>query len=217
MPQFARKIGRFGRQLQNRIAGLCFTRACGSVAAMTDTAPTIAIAYFSGHGHTRRLAESVAEGTGPARLIDVETITPEDWAALDAADAILFGTPTYMGSSAARFDGFLEEASSRWVDQLWADKIAGGFTVATYPSGDKLSTLMRLAVYAAQMGMIWVGPNQIGAPVRPEHPGLNRDGSHLGLMATSSRDKAQLIAAEDRETARHFGTRIAHAARRWRG
>ena len=177
--------------------------------------PAIAIPYFSGNGHTRRLAEGVAAGMPSVRLIDVEEIGNDDWAAMDAADAILFGTPTYMGSSAARFDRFLEEASDRWPDQLWADKIAGGFTVATYPSGDKLNTLMRLAVYAAQMGMIWVGPNQIGAPVAPQHPDLNRDGSHLGLMATSSRDKREMIGAGDMETARRFGARIAAAAARW--
>ena len=182
---------------------------------MKDRHPVIAVTYVTGNGHTRRLAQAVAEGAGPARLIDVDQITAGDWQALDAADAILFGTPTYMGSSAAKFDVFLEEASNRWADQQWADKIAGGFTVATYPSGDKLNTLMRLAIYAAQMGMIWVGPNQIGAPVLPEHPDLNRDGSHLGLMATSSRDKEKLIESGDLETARRFGTRIARVTRRW--
>lgn len=183
---------------------------------MSRSDPTIAVAYFSGNGHTRKLAHTVAEGAAAARLIDVERMDDADWAALDRADAILFGTPTYMGSSAARFDRFLEDASDRWADQLWANKIAGGFTVATYPSGDKLNTLMRLAIYAAQMGMIWIGPNQIGAPVAPEHPGLNRDGSHLGLMATSSRDKRELIGPDDIETARLFGARIAAAAQRWR-
>lgn len=176
----------------------------------------VAIAYFTGSGHTRRLAEALAEGTGDARLIDVENITAGDWTALDTAPAILFGTPTYMGSSAARFDQFLEEASDRWPDQHWADKLAGGFTVATYPSGDKLNTLMRLAIYATQMGMLWIGPNAIGAPVDPSQPGINRDGAMLGLMATSSRDKSQLIDTEDRATARLFGMRVREALTRWR-
>lgn len=87
--------------------------------------PAIVITCFSGHGHTRRLAQAVADGAAPARLVNVEEITGEDWTALDAADAILFGTPTYMGSSAAGFEAFLEAAASRWEDQLWADKIAG--------------------------------------------------------------------------------------------
>ena len=183
---------------------------------MTDKPPRIAIPYFTGNGHTRRLAEAVASGTPSGRLIDVEKITPDDWTALDAADAILFGTPTYMGSAAATFERFLEDASERWVDQGWGNKLAGGFTVGTYPSGDKLSTLIRLAVYASQMGMLWIGPDTIGAPVDPSKPGINRDGSNLGLTATSSRDKAEMIDAGDRETARLFGQRVTAAATRWR-
>ena len=176
---------------------------------------TICIPYFTGAGHTAKLAQYIADGIGAARLIDVSRITPADWDALDTAPAIVFGTPTYMGSSAARFDIFLEEASSRWMTQDWANKIAGGFTVATFPSGDKLSSLMRLSVYAAQMGMIWVGPNAIGAPVNPDAPGLNQNGSWLGLMATSSRDKSELITADDAETARLFGARIAQNSKRF--
>ncbi len=179
------------------------------------TQHTICIPYFSGNGHTAKLADHIAKGIGTARLIDIEQITQDDWDAMDAAPAILFGTPTYMGSSAARYDMFLEEASSRWVKQVWANKIAGGFTVATFPSGDKLSTLMRLAVYAAQMGMIWIGPNAIGAPVNAQASGLNQNGSWLGLMATSSRDKSELITPEDAETAQRFGMRIRQASDRW--
>jgi NAD(P)H dehydrogenase (quinone) len=182
---------------------------------MSKLAPAIAIPYFSGNGHTRVLAEAIADGAGKARLIDVEQISSEDWDALDHADAIVFGAPTYMGSTAARYDMFLEIASERWPDQLWADKIAAGFTVATYPSGDKFSTLMRLTVYAAQMGMIWVGQKEIGAPVHEDRGALNAQGSWLGLMAVSSRDKTQMVDADDLETARLFGTRIAEAATRW--
>ena len=176
---------------------------------------SIVIPYFTGQGHTRVLAEAIAEGAGHARIIDVEHITQADWQAMDAAAAIVFGAPTYMGSSAARYDVFLEEASERWPDQLWADKIAAGFTVATYPSGDKFSTLMRLCVYAAQMGMIWVGQAEIGAPVHPQNGNINSQGSWLGLMAMSSRDKAQMVEADDVATARRFGHRIAAAAARW--
>lgn len=115
-------------------------------------------------------------------------ITDADWAALDAADGILFGAPTYMGSTAAQFDMFREEAASRWETQDWQDKMADSFTVGTYCSGDKFSALTRMAVYAVQMGMIWVGQTEICAPVDEAKPGINRDGGWLGLIATSSRD-----------------------------
>ncbi len=179
----------------------------------------VAIVYFSGQGHTRRLAEYVAGALGEegcnARLIDVEQMAETDWAALNAADAILFGTPTYMGGVAARFKQFMDDCSEIWSKQEWADKLAGGFTVATFPGGDKLSTLMHLTVFAAQHGMIWVGQDQIGAPVRKDEPDINASGVWLGLAATSSRDKTQMLVEGDLETARRFGGRVARAARRW--
>ncbi len=178
------------------------------------TAP-ICLPYHTGNGHTRRLVEAIASGMPAARMIEVAQIGAGDWAALDAAPGIIFACPTYMGSTSASYAQFLEAASDRWPDQLWADKIAAGATVATYPSGDKLMTLQQLAVYAAQQGMIWVGQQEIGAPVDKTQPGINADGSHLGLMATASRDKDQLVRADDLETARRFGARIAMAVARW--
>lgn len=175
----------------------------------------ICIPYFSGFGHTARLAELVAEGAGGARLIDCTAISQGDWTAMDGATMIVFGAPTYMGSTAARFDLFLEEAADRWMHQAWTDKMAAGFTVAAHPSGDKLSALTRLAVFGAQMGMIWVGQAEIGAPTFPDRVGLNRDGSWLGLMATELRDSDDLIDPKDEHLATLFGARLAGAAQRW--
>lgn len=178
-------------------------------------APRICLPYHSGNGHTRRLVEGIAAGMSSPRIIDVAAMHSADWDALDAAPAIVFACPTYMGCTSAVYAGFLEAAADRWPGQRWADKLAAGATVASYPSGDKLMTLTRLAVYAAQQGMLWVGQAEIGAPVHADRPGLNRDGSHLGLMATAARDKTRLIREDDLDTAARFGARIARAAVRW--
>ncbi|MCK8463038.1 NAD(P)H-dependent oxidoreductase [Aliiroseovarius sp. S1339] len=176
----------------------------------------ICLPYFSGFGHTKRIAAAIADGIGTsARLINVEAISNDDWAALDAADAIIFGAPTYMGSAAARFSQFLEEVDTRWEDGLWVDKIAAGFTTGIHPSGDKLATLQRLSTFAAQMGMIWVGQSDIGAPVKPNRPGVNRDGSWLGLMVTEQLGEADDLPADDLDNARRFGARILLATKRW--
>lgn len=182
--------------------------------APITTAP-ICLPYFTGFGHTARLARAIADGIGDARLIDVKAITDADWDALDAAPAIVFGSPTYMGSTAAQFDLFLEGAGERWDSHAWTDKLAAGFTVAMHASGDKLAALQRMSVFAAQMGMIWVGQAAIGAPVKPDQPGINRDGSWLGLMATAAPETEQKISSGDLETARRFGQRIAMASARW--
>ncbi|WP_420569318.1 flavodoxin family protein [Thalassovita sp.] len=179
----------------------------------------IAITYFSGAGHTRKLADTLALALGredcAARLIDVTSMEPLDWQALEASDAILFGAPTYMGGPAAEFKAFMDATSDIWEQQLWADKLAAGFTVATFPAGDKLSTLMQMNIFAMQHGMIWIGQDQIGAPVDQTKPGINQTGAWLGLSATTVRDKTQLVASEDLDTAHRFGKRIARAVRRW--
>lgn len=182
------------------------------------TTTSICIPYFSGFGHTKRIAETIAEAIGDAaKLLDVETLADADWQALDQADAIIFGAPTYMGSAAARFSLFLEQIDTRWEHGVWSDKIAAGFTTAIHPSGDKLAALQRLSIFAAQMGMIWVGPTDIGAPVKPDRAGLNRDGSWLGLMVTEQLGAEEDLLPEDLDTARRFGRRVLNATRRWNG
>lgn len=61
--------------------------------------PQIVVVYHSGYGHTQRVAQQVAEGANAQLLaIDAEGNLPEGgWETLNAADAIIFGTPTYMG------------------------------------------------------------------------------------------------------------------------
>ena len=176
----------------------------------------VAVCYCSGAGHTRVLAEEVAAGAAAGcevRLVDVEVAV--DWDLLHRADGILFGAPTYMGSVAAGFKTFMDATSDFWSDQLWQDKMAGGFTVGSSPSGDKTVTLATLAVFAAQHGMIWVGQAEIGPPNKPERAGVNLDGFSHGLAATSSRDKSVMIEPGDRATARMFGARFAGAVARW--
>lgn len=178
--------------------------------------PLICLPWFSETGHVQSLAQEIAAGVeasgARAVTMDVTDLSPADRQALDAACLIAFGCPTYMGSTPARYSLFLEEAASTWPDLRWQDKLAAGFVSAIHPSGDKLSALSRLSIYAAQMGMIWVGQTAIGAPVYPDRQGLNADGSWLGLMAT---DSGETLRPEDAQTARHFGTRLAQMAARW--
>ncbi|WP_322867045.1 flavodoxin family protein [Aquicoccus sp. G2-2] len=179
--------------------------------------PPICIAYFSGSRRTEAMAREIRTGTGQeCRMIDVAQVGPEDWQALAAAPGIVFGSPTYMGGVAGAVAQFFEDASRYWDNGDWADKIAGGFTTSMHPSGDKLSTLLRMAVFAAQMQMVWIGQGEISAPINPENAGINRDGAWLGLMATDPCD-GTLLTEGDLETARRFGARIAMACARWHG
>jgi NAD(P)H dehydrogenase (quinone) len=185
----------------------------------------IAIAYHSGFGHTGRQAAAVARGVESVGGATVELLTvdePDDelWAKLTAADAIIFGAPTYMGSPSAVFKAFEEAAVDPvWAKNLaWRDKIAAGFTNSKAMSGDKLNSLLSLAVFAAQHGMIWVGldlyPGWAESTASIED--LNRLGSWIGAMAQSDADlSAEKAPPEtDLRTAEALGARVARVTLR---
>lgn len=184
----------------------------------------VAVVYHSGFGHTQVLAEAVAAGAreidADAVLLSVDDLEQLDWDRLADADAIIFGSPTYMGSVSAPFKAFMDASSKIWFEQGWKDKLAAGFTNSASYSGDKLNTLQQLSVFAAQHGMVWVGlgllPGNNSSQGSPDD--LNRIGSYLGAMAQSNADQgADLVPPQsDRDTARHLGRRVAQAARRWK-
>lgn len=184
----------------------------------------IAIAYFSGYGHTARQAQAVLEGASSqagveAKLYSVTELDDAGWAELDAADAIIFGTPTYMGSAAAKFKEFMEISSKRWYTRSWQDKLAAGFTTSASQSGDKLSTLVQLMILACQHGMLWVsldllpGNNSSQGSVND----LNRLGSTSGAMAQANADQgADAMLESDLNTASRLGQRVAEQLLRLR-
>ncbi|MBL8567516.1 MAG: flavodoxin family protein [Phreatobacter sp.] len=184
----------------------------------------VAVVYHSGYGHTKVQAEAVQRGAASvagteASLVAVEEVESH-WPLLDAADALIFGAPTYMAGASAPFKVFLDETSGRWAGQQWKDKLAAGFTNSAGYNGDKLATLQQFALFAMQHGMIWVGlgllPGNHTSAGSPED--LNRLAGFLGAMAQSNADQgADLVPpAADRLTAEHLGRRVAEAAQRWR-
>ena len=175
----------------------------------------IVIVYHSGYGHTKKVAEAVAQGSGGELLaIDAEGNLPEcGWDKLNAAQAIVFGTPTYMGSVSWQFKKFADASSKPWYTQAWKDKLAAGFTNSASMNGDKLSTLHYLFTLSQQHGMLWVGtgmmPSNAKASTRND---INYVASSSGLMtATPSDASADEMVPGDIETAKKFGQRIAQA------
>ena len=95
--------------------------------------PRLAIAHWSGSGSVTLAAQLIADGSRAegveADLIDVSKIGDAGWETLAQADAIIFGTPTYMGGPAAGFKAFMDATGSAiFVKRQWLDKLAGGFT-----------------------------------------------------------------------------------------
>ncbi|MEH2071883.1 MAG: flavodoxin family protein [Nostoc sp.] len=193
--------------------------------------PTIAIVYFSGAGHTHLMAQAIAEGASKVEDITVNLLRIEGeqiingrWkndsmmATLNQADAIVFGSPTYMGGVAAQFKAFIDTGSEVWFRHGWKDKIAGGFTHSSSLSGDKQSTLLYLATNAAQHGMIWVNVGDLQSFLFGKDDGVNRLGGFLGVMGQSQLDmsgKEAVLDSGDYLTSQRFGQRIAEATKRW--
>lgn len=181
--------------------------------------PNIVVVYHSGYGHTQRMAQAVAEGAGAQLLaIDAEGNLPEGgWEQLDAADAIVMGSPTYMGSVSWQFKKFADASSKRWFSQAWKDKLFAGFTNSATMNGDKLSTLHYLFTLAMQHGGVWVGTGMMPSNTKAaQRNDVNYVGSSAGAMASTPADAspAEMLPG-DLETARRFGQRIAEVAARW--
>jgi NAD(P)H dehydrogenase (quinone) len=184
---------------------------------------TVAIIYHSGFGHTKLQAEAVEQGVTAVDGVDALLLTAEEAGAdldrLDDVEAIIFGSPTYMGSMSAEMKKFLETAAAKWFTQAWKDKVAGAFTNSSSFSGDKLNTLVGLMINAMQQGMIFVSLGMHPAASDPESmnhiqgPGpevVNRTGSSIGPMAASFQvNPGDAPSSGDLATAKAYGTRVA--------
>lgn len=178
----------------------------------------VSIIFDSGYGHTAKQAQAVAEGVRRVPGAEATLISVADgnipWAALEASDAIIFGSPTYNGLVTARFKQFMEDSTRpAWLPQRWRNKIAAGFTNSGAMHGDKLNTLVSMALFAAQHGMIWVGLDLFPGRTRDD---TNRVGGWLGAMAQSNDEPPDLSPIEsDLKTAAHLGQRVAEVSRQF--
>ncbi|MGJ7526746.1 flavodoxin family protein [Variovorax sp. GB1P17] len=177
----------------------------------------IVVVFHSGYGHTQRVAQAVAESAGAQLLaIDADGNLPEGgWETLAAADAIIFGSPTYMGGVSWQFKKFADASSKVWYTQGWKDKLFAGFTNSATMNGDKVTTMTYLWTLAMQHSGIWVSmgilPSNNKAATRDS---MNYVGGYGGLLTQSPSDAspAEMLKG-DFETARAFGARIAQVAR----
>ena len=166
------------------------------------------VVYHSGYGHTQFIAQSVAKGAN-AQLVAIDAdgnVSESDWAALDAADAIVFGSPTYMGGVSWQFKKFADASSKRWFTRAWQDKLFAGFSVSASLNGDKGMTLAYLNTLAAQHGGLWISlgmaPANSSAATRND---VNNLGGSVGLLVQAPSDAgADKIPQGDVDTAVKF-------------
>ncbi|MGL5345447.1 MAG: flavodoxin family protein [Plesiomonas sp.] len=188
----------------------------------------VAVVYHSGYGHTQKQAEAVFAGLNSVAgvdaalyQIDSQGELPDDtFSQLEEADAIVFGSPTYMGMASWQFKKFADASSRPWFTQKWKDKIAAGFTNSATMNGDKHSTLHYFFTLAMQHSMIWVGTGLMPSNTKAaDRNDINYVGAFAGAMAQSPADASpeEGPLPGDLKTARLFGQRIAEVTLKWRG
>ena len=180
----------------------------------------IVVVYHSGYGHTQRMAQAVAEGANARAIaIDADGNLPEAaWEALNQADAIIFGAPTYMGGASWQFKKFADASSKAWFTRAWQDKVFGGFTNSASMNGDKHSTLAYFQVLASQHGGVWVslGPAPANSKAAPRND-VNVLGGSIGALAQTPSDAGvDEMLPGDLETAKQYGARVAAIAARFK-
>lgn len=188
----------------------------------------IAIVYFSGYGHTAKQAEAVAAGAAGVAGSEVQVLRidqdgnlPEG--ALDGlsqVDAIIYGSPTYMGGPAWQFKKFADASSKPWFGSAWKDKLAAGFTNSASVNGDKFSTIEYFWTLSQQHGQLWIGTGLLPANTKAHGPeDVNWTAGSAGALAISPSDASPEEAPRsgDLETARLLGERVAQFAVKLKG
>jgi multimeric flavodoxin WrbA len=177
---------------------------------------SIAIVYHSGFGTTHQLALAIKEGAKlhgetkvnlyrilPEHIQGGRFIASEILNSVSKADAIIFGSPTYMGSVSAQFKAFADASSEIWSTSSWSNKIAAGFTIGSHYSGDQLSTIQYFQILAGQHGMLWAGLDNKGLQ---ENNVINPSGAQSGLITCAQNNE---VISDDLQTAQYLGKRIA--------
>ena len=117
----------------------------------------VLVTYFSRTGHTKQLAEAVAQGVQEVDQVKcllrpIAEVTKEDFA---GSDGIIIGSPVYFGGMAGEVKVLLD--SFVGVRPKMADKVGAAFATSGDLSGGKETTLISLLQALMIYGMIIVG------------------------------------------------------------
>jgi NAD(P)H dehydrogenase (quinone) len=197
---------------------------------MTDV--KILIAFYSRNGSTEALAKAIAEGAKAegaevvlrrAREIvsrDVMAHAP-GWAEnadrmnaeyeapteadAEAADAVIFGTPTRFGNVTSELKAYIDSLGGLWFQGKLNGKAGSAFTSTSSQHGGNESTSISLYNPMAHLGLIIV-------PLGFADAALFKAGTPYGASSVSGQNNAPPT-ADDLEVARFQGRRVAQVAK----
>lgn len=189
---------------------------------------SVSVLYFSGYGHTAKVAEAVERGASSVtgaevhvhRISETGELPDDEWRALGEADAIIYGSPTYMGGPAWQFKKVAEATSRHWLQEAWKDKLAAGFTCSAATNGDKYATIQYFWTFSQQHGQFWVGTGVLPSNYKAHGPAdTNWSGGATGVLAIAPADASpdEAPSAGDIAVAEALGARVAGLAIRLAG
>ena len=172
----------------------------GAQTKQAGSSVKVLVAYYSHTGHTRALANAVAEG---ARRIEGAGVTVKAVAEVKCpdllgTDALVVGSPVYWSNMAGEVKTFFD----RWTTECGVlppafpmkDKIGGAFVTAGDVASGKEITLM--TILAAMLGNRMI---------------VLSEGQALGATATTGEGKTPL-GEKDLEEGKQLGERVARVA-----
>ena len=189
----------------------------------------ILILYYSVHGGTRTLAESMAQGVAqvPGALPRVRTVPrvstvaeqtapsiPDDGppyvelSDLQECAALALGSPTRFGNMAAPLKYFLDQTSALWLSGALAGKPAAVFTSTGTLHGGQESTLLSMMLPLLHHGMLIVGLPYTETGLMTTRGG----GTPYGASHHAAPDASLPVSEEEKHLAFALGQRLARVA-----
>ena len=192
----------------------------------------VLIVFYSRNGSTEALAQAIAEGARSEgaevtlrrarEVVSREVMThAEGWtenadrmntqyqaptsADAEAADAIIFGTPTRFGNVSSELKAYIDSLGGLWFQGKLVGKAGSVFTSTSTVHGGNESTLISMYHPMAHLGMIIV-------PLGYADPSLFKAGTPYGASTVSGQDNSPPT-EDDLEVARFQGKRVAQVAR----
>ncbi len=163
---------------------------------------SILIAYHSQTGHTEKMAQAIADGAkGDGVTVVLKKISELAQADLEAADAVILGSPVHMGDVAVEVRQSLVDWAYKfgfWRSHGLENKVCAVFATGAAPSNGKEFTMNSMALGMLQFGMVLVTPY-----------------GGLGASATTGFPEHEKgVGEHELEEARKLGARVVEVARR---
>ncbi|AKP48449.1 MULTISPECIES: NAD(P)H-dependent oxidoreductase [Bacillus] len=169
----------------------------------------IYVVYDSEGGHTKTLAEAIAEGAKkvPGAEVLIDHVKDADIYKLPEMDAIIWGGPGHFGTVSSGLKTWIDRLGYLWAEGKLVNKVGAVFCTTATIHGGVESTMLNLITPMLHHGMIVVGlPGNI-----PENAFY---GSYYGVGISCPPDSPEPIDNNGLELGRALGERVARVAKK---